>query len=286
MDERIDREDRAILAALDALETSRVDGPAAPAKGDEGALEREFHELLGLIPMELEPEPPSPEVKERLMASLPPRRNETRHGSGTAEIRPFRAPDKAPGRSLSSLLAVAASLTILALAFAAWLGVKISSQSTQLASVEQQLDAEIQARTVSDERLAEISEKLMTVTAPGIQVCLLRPTGDDPPQPAAKGTLFLSKEQRSWFLQARDLDPAPEGSAYVLWALDGEAASPLGVLTSDQARGGHGVQVAGDALPVGGGMTAVAVTLEQSRQTARPSGPMLLYGEQADMLNL
>ncbi len=71
MTEDLDREDRAVLTALARLIASGtgVPVPRAATEADEG-LVREYLEALGLLPYGLEPEAPSPAVKERILARV------------------------------------------------------------------------------------------------------------------------------------------------------------------------------------------------------------------------
>ncbi|MEM7481973.1 MAG: anti-sigma factor [Acidobacteriota bacterium] len=294
-DERIDREDRAILAAIEALESGRVSGPTfLPEESPEDrALEREYHELLGLIPEQIEPIEPSPEARERLMAALPkrsaagPGEARPKESAGrSAEVRPFRSAASATGstRRGAPPFAWAAGIALFALALAGWLAFQLADQSAQLARTEELLAQEVLARSIGDERLSEISQRLVSFTAPGTQVCLMYPTGEAPPQPEARGALFMSEVERAWYIQARDLEPAPDGMAYVLWALAEGDAMPLGRLAMDDDREAI-VQWAADALP-DYDMTGVAVTLEDPAALERPTGPVLLYGARADMFSL
>ena len=78
-------EDRTILAALEALETGGGE-PPAPGGDTEAAetLTRLYMEVLGLVPYELEPAAPRPEVKTRLLSAV--------SGDETQEMDPPPAP--------------------------------------------------------------------------------------------------------------------------------------------------------------------------------------------------
>ena len=71
MTEDLDREDRAVLTALARLMASGtgVPVPRAATEADEN-LVREYLETLGLLPYGLEPEAPSPAVKERILTRI------------------------------------------------------------------------------------------------------------------------------------------------------------------------------------------------------------------------
>jgi hypothetical protein len=71
VNQEITQEDQTILDAIEALERGYDPSAVAP-RGDETAemLARLYTEVLGLIPCELAPEAPSPDLKERLMAAV------------------------------------------------------------------------------------------------------------------------------------------------------------------------------------------------------------------------
>jgi Anti-sigma-K factor rskA, C-terminal len=71
MTEDLDRDDRAVLTAMARLLASGagVPVPRAAAEADE-TLIREYLEALGLLPYGLEPESPSPAIKERILARI------------------------------------------------------------------------------------------------------------------------------------------------------------------------------------------------------------------------
>jgi len=72
-------------------------------------------------------------------------------------------------------------------------------------------------------------------------------------------------------LLAANLPPAPEGKAYELWALGGDAPRPAGLFKADaDGRAAHKVEVAGQP-PRG-----FAVTLEPATGVPAPTGPIVL----------
>lgn len=64
-------EDLTILAAVESLELG-IDAPRGASGRDETAetLTRLYTEVLGLVPFELEPVAPAPEVRQRLLAAI------------------------------------------------------------------------------------------------------------------------------------------------------------------------------------------------------------------------
>ncbi len=285
MDDR-EREDRAVFEALAALAV--VDpaggGAAEPGAGEPdpaaaAAEARAYTEILGVLPRGLEPVAPSPEVRRRLMAAV-------RAGAGTL---PFRRPALAPATAGSAgpaaprwPLALAAALAALALGLAGWLGLRVAGQAATIAELTGALSAagersarleEANAELTSAR--AELSHRLALATSLGMVACPLKPMDDDHPE--VRGLLFMSPGGGPWLVSVHDLEPAPEGAAYVLWFLGGGEPRRAGVLAPGPDRA---AQMTAETMPGHEAMTGVALTLEPSPQAERPSGPMLLFGDQ------
>ena len=95
MSQETHQEDPTILAAVDSLEPGRSPfEPLPPGTRDETAetLARLYNEVLGLIPYELDPAAPRPEVKQRLMTAIA--------GEETQEVAELRAAPIAPPASI------------------------------------------------------------------------------------------------------------------------------------------------------------------------------------------
>jgi hypothetical protein len=187
------------------------------------------------------------------------------------------------------LLPLAAGIAVVAVTLAAWLGFLAAEQSRHIADLNRRLDeaTERSARLASDRseldsRARELSYQLALVSSPGVAVCPLRPMGASPPQPEAHGLLFLSPERGAWYLRIRHLDPDPDGGVYMLWFLRDDAPINGGVL---EPGPDHDVQLVDQHMPTGRWMNGVAITLERSATVARPSGPVVLFGdEKMDMI--
>jgi anti-sigma-K factor RskA len=87
----------------------------------------------------------------------------------------------------------------------------------------------------------------------------------------------MSPDGGPWLVSVHDLEPAPEGAVYVLWFLGRDQPRRAGVLAPGPDRA---AQMSAETMPGHEAMTGVAVTLETTPQTERPSGPMLLFGDQ------
>lgn len=266
-------EERAILNALEELEGDPAATPPRPA-ADLPAPERAYVELLGLLAYGLDPVAPSPELKQRVMEAA-----KAADGEPPRAVRPAPppvAPLRRPARPGSRWLPLAAALALVAIGVSVFLGYRSIEQSRRLADLNRRLD-EVMQRS---ERLAEVrhdlSWQLAMVTSPGIEVCPLRPQGEEPPQPRAHGLLFLSPERGAWYLRIRNLEPRPDG-VYTLWFLRDGAPINGGVLTPGPDLD---VELTNENMPSGPWMNGVAVTLESGPSVDRPTGPMLLFGDE------
>lgn len=290
-----DREERTILEALAALERGGpgAAGGAASAAGgvvDEEA--RAYIELFGALPRGLEPVAPSAGARERLLSAV---RTGAAGGAAAAGPLPFRRPEadsggpagarpaRSAGRSAPRwALPLAAALAALAFGLAGWLGLRVAEQESTIAELTRELSAAGEQsasleRANADLALLrdELSRRLALATSVGMVACPLKPMDDEHPE--AQGLLFMSPDGGPWLVSVHDLEPPPEGSSYVLWFLGRDRPHRVGVLAPGPDRA---VQISAETMPGHETMTGVAVTLEKTPQAERPSGPMLLYGEE------
>ncbi|MFP5287784.1 MAG: anti-sigma factor, partial [Thermoanaerobaculia bacterium] len=291
MSQETHREDDTILAALEALEAEA--GVPSGARGDETAetLTRLYTEALGLLPYELPPATPRPEVKARLLASL----------QGTAEAAPAPAPAPAPLPALAPVplrasqeisvpvprsavarrpsrwpLALAAALALLFMGLSIWLYTGLVQQNETIASLTRQVEdarrqaaqAVAQARE-SGSQLQEMRERFSLVTSPAVEVSPMRPVGEL--QPKARGILFVAADHQHWYLSLDGLQPADAGKVYTLWFEADRGAVNAGSFT---ARPGAPIELSSEHMPPG--TRGVVVTLEAGPQAAAPTGPEVL----------
>jgi Anti-sigma-K factor rskA len=293
-------EDLTILAAIESLE--RGTGSFRAPRGDESAetLARLYTEVLGLLPYELAPEEPSPEVRKRLLdaihgdetqpaavpmtAAVPPR--------STAEVRPLRpvlaAPPVAVRRRAPRRwpLALAAALCFLLLGLSAWLYLQLGEQRRTTARLQDELFAE---RSRAKEAAAEarrsqssdqdLRQTLALVTSRAVQVSSMRPAGAAPLQPGARGVLFVAADHQHWYLSLDGLQPAEPGKAYKLWFVANGGTVSAGSFT---ARPGAPVELSAETMP--GGTTSALVTLEDDPSASAPAGPEILRAEGAFLI--
>lgn len=293
-------EDQAILAVLDALD--RAPGDAVPLRGDETAetLARLYTEALGLIPLELPPAEPDPAVKSRLMAIVrgeepraaapepvpppvvapapapPPRPSgEVRMPAPVTPIPQPRRPAVRPSRWP---MALAATFALLFLGLSVWLYTGLVQQEETIARLTREMEAQRrradqaaaemeQART----RMGRMRENFAIVTSPAVEVSPMRPMGETPMQPNARGMLFVAADHQHWYLSLEGLEPAPRGQAYKLWFEADQGVVPAGSFTAEP---GVPIELSSKEMPEG--TKGVMVTLEPDPQAAIPTGPEVL----------
>jgi len=282
-------EDRTILAALEAGGEPPTPGEATEA--DE-TLARLYTEVLGLVPYELEPAAPRPEIKSRLLSIV--RGDETLPGDETQEMEPRPAPAAVPapvrpvpvpsrempvarGMAMSARrrsvwpTALAAAL-LLALGLCGWLFLRQARMEETIARLETELATERREAEQSVAGMQAAMERMRVnfalVTAPAVKVSPLRPVD---PQSQARGILFVAADNQHWYLAVHDLPPAPPGRDYQLWWEAAEGTFSGGVF--DPADG-EKVELYSETMPAG--TRDVMITLEPARGGSKPSGPEVL----------
>lgn len=304
-------EDLTILAALESLERWS-DSPGGVSRPDEisesDTLTRLYTEVLGLMPFELDPVAPSPEVHTRLMSLI--QGDETQPAPELARTaapvaapvaaaavpapavpsRPSQAPSQevraqrpvqgpVPRRKRSQWpLALAATLAFLLLGLSAWLYLQLGAQRQTIAQLEEQLDTEraraeqavAEARRIAAARL-DLQEKFALVTSPAVEVSPMRAVGEPPLQPHARGILFVAADHQHWYMALDGLRPATGGQAYKLWFLADQGPVSAGSFT---AQPGAPIELSSKHMPAG--TKGVLVTLEEDPKAPVPTGPEIL----------
>lgn len=296
-------EDRTILAALESLETGGGE-PPAPGEATEAAetLTRLYTEVLGLVPYELEPAAPRPEVKARLLSAI--RGDETLPGDETQEMDPRPAPVPPPvpppssparpvpvpvpmtsrevpvarGMAMSARrrsvwpMALAATLILALGALSGWLFLRQARMEETIASLERALQTQRQEAEQSVAGMQAAMERMRVnfslVTAPAVKVSPLRPVD---PQSQARGILFVAADSQHWYLAVHDLPPAAPGRDYQLWWVAEEGTFSGGVF---DPGAGEKVELYSETMPAG--TRDVLITLEPERGGPRPTGPEVL----------
>ncbi len=283
-------EDRTILAALEEPET----GAGEATEADE-TLARLYTEVLGLIPYELEPAAPRPEVKARLLSVI--RGDETLPGDETQEMEPRLAPPvvsapvrpvipprempAARGMAMSARrrsvwpMALAASLLLALSGLCGWLFLRQARMEETIASLEAALATERRQAEQSVAGMQAAMERMrvnfMLVTAPAVKASPLRPVD---PQSQARGILFVAADNQHWYLAVHELPPAPPGRDYQLWWEAAEGTFSGGVFDTGD---GEKVELYSETMPVG--TRDVVITLEPARGGSKPTGPEILRAD-------
>ena len=111
-------------------------------------------------------------------------------------------------------------VTALLLGLSTWQFFKIEHQNEMIASISRQLSAQddqINSLDAMRMQLASTTGKLALITAPGVEICALRPAGIEPMYPAARGVLYVAQDHQHWYLAMDGLVPRPTGESYQLW---------------------------------------------------------------------
>lgn len=280
-------EDRVILKVLQIWESADLTFGRRPGETLDEASEtllRLYTELGGLLPYGVEPVEPSAELRKRILAAVSGEETQPVPGIPPREepkVVHFRRPEPAevrPPKTSRWFMAVAALLAISLSAVSGWLYLRLEEQERTIIALQEELrQASARQEELARVRLDmdEISRNFAVFTSPGVEVCPLRPAGDAPPQPRARGVLYVSPDRTRWYVRIQGLEPEAPGQDYQLWFFVNETPTSAGVFTVAQDGG---VQIMSDQIPAN--MTAVAVTLEPMGGASRPTGQMVLYGDE------
>jgi len=243
------------LAALDALDGADRDdferhllSGCARCEQARAAWRRD----LTLLGRATAPAAPDPGIARRLRGAI-----------AGAETPPLAA----RRRPLSTWLAVAASLALLAIGADDFLRRRAllgaARENALLAERERQAEASLAEKTLRARFLED----------PDVQAILLTGMG---PQPGARGKVIYSPKARRALFVSAGLEPLSADRQYELWFLAG--GKPIAAGTFDARRGVPSIFESG---PVPEGILAVekfAVTIEPRGGTLQPTGPMILAG--------
>lgn len=279
-----EREDEILERVLEWVEGGGFAPPPDDLQPEERAIWREYAELAGLLAQGLDPVAPRVAARARLseaVAGIADGGGADPFAAtpGSAPL-PFRAgPERSRPRGLRLL---AAALAVVALGLAALAGWAIRDsrqQEARVAQLDQALaDARQQAAGLED-AVHELTRVRRVLTAAGLRTCPLRPHGESPAQPVARGAVYFDQQGRRWVLTARDLEPCDKGSQYALWFIvDGRPV----VGRTFHVQAGRPVTLAAEDMPVGA--TAIMLTLERDPQATEPKGPAILYGEESEKM--
>jgi hypothetical protein len=297
----------ALEKGLQDLEGS-VRPAAGPDEDDDATLARLYTEVMGLMPYELEPVAPSAGAKARLMTLI--QGDETQPAAtvaaGIANVagaEPPRAPAprvtprptqefalpavprrssagaaSRPARASRWPLALAAVLTLALLGLSFWLYSQVGEQLLTIAVLQHELSRErarsdaavAQARQLQAASL-DMRQKFALVTSPAVLVGAMRPMGQPPLQPTARGVLFVASDHQHWYMELQGLEPLATGKTYKLWFVADAGAVAAG---SFSAQPGAPIELSSQHMPAG--TKGVLVTLENDPRSTAPTGPEIL----------
>ncbi len=278
--DRMADDDRAARVVERLFASLEEGGAPPPASEDpaEQALLREYTEVLGLLAWSSRPQAPSPAVAESIRREIA--------GEQVAERVPPR-PMRPPARRLESpppssprwLAALAAVLALAVLGLSGSLVRLAGEQERALADLGSRLERtteRLDQWSGAADRLVALEERLALVTGPAVEVCALRPTDEATGRAAAaRGVLYVADDHQRWYLALEGLPAAPEGAVYHVWFLAGGRAVSAGDLELRAGRGDLMAHTMPDAVQ------AVFVTVESASDLLAPSGPRVLYGDEA-----
>lgn len=300
----------AVLDALGSGAPDSGEIPVLRSDETAETLARLYTEALGLIPYEFDPVAPRPEVKDRLMAAVTGEgaAASTTAVGATGEravvreappgpvavpapvvpLRPSQevrvqrtapSPVIQPRRPSRWPLAIAATVAFLALGLSGLLfygllqqGRKIEQLTREKNAAEARAQQAAAAAGETDRaEMVRMRENLALMTSPAVEVSPMRPMGEPPLQPNARGVLYVKADHQHWYLALEGLEPAPQGKAYKLWFDADQGPVSGGAFT---AQPGAPVELGSKQMPAG--TKAVMVTLEDDPQAATPQGPEIL----------
>lgn len=318
MNGELSQEDQTILAAFGSLENGEDRVPGIPA-GSEASEAREtlarlYTEVMGLVPYELAPAAPSPDLKARLMARVagaasvgaespaaaapaPVDTDETQEVEPRPDPRPpvpisrpaqpsqpaqeLRPPvgrvAMVPERRSLWPFGLAAALVVLLGGLAGWLGMRNLEQQQTIAQLEGDLAEARQEAKQSTEAKASFErmrENFALVTTPAVTVMPLRP--------AAAGEVQMPENARGLLYVAPDhqhwylaVHGLPPATEGRTYQLWWDAE---GVMVSggtfDPQQAGEKVELSSKTMPAN--TRDVVVTLEPDGGATAPSGPEVL----------
>lgn len=253
-------EDRLLLEALDEV-------AAGGSVEERESARREVEAVLALLPYGLEPVDAPEGLRSRILDAV----DGAAAGATATAARPWIRPAQAAPPAWP--LRLAAGLGIVLLGVSAWLVTEVNRHQATIARL-----SEAQAREavpVVDPATLEARDTLALITAPGTEICALKPTGEEETTPEASGVLYVAADHQHWYLTLRGLEPAPRDRTYQLWFHSEDGPVSAGTF---RVESGRAVELGSETMPQG--TRAVAVTLEGPGGSPAPSGPRVLWGDE------
>ena len=296
MSEELTSEDRALLAALAALDAEPGAAVAPAQAAEEETLGRLYREALGLIAYALEPAPPPPAAKRRLMALVAAA---PAAAAATAALPASLAKPARPGRRSHAArpaspaspsrwpLSLAAALILALLGVCGWLYRGLAEKGDAVARLAAERNSAMRHAGEAEARLRQLDDQVgslrasvAVVTSPAVEVCTLRavaqagaPTVDPS---AARGMLFVAADHQHWYMSVRGLRPAGTGRVYQLWFVADRGPVSGGTFAANREASS---ELSSEHMPAG--TRGVRITLEHSPGAPAPNGPDVLRNADA-----
>lgn len=293
----LSRDEERILEVVETPEAALEPAPESTAStgsndGDEASetLARLYTELLGLLPLELPPVTPRPEIKQRILAAIQageapteipsPRAAEPREPrGGTVLPWPVQAPP--PVRPARWPLALAAALALAFLGSGAFFYSLWSRQNQEIGRLRGELNASLVRLRNAERgqadgaaalaRLRQLEEQIGIVSSPDVARAKLLPL-EGSGLAGASGNLYVMADHQHWYLSVHGLKTPESGKHYRLWFVNDKGEPyDAGVL---HARSNAPSELVDAKMPAGP-LTAV-ITLEPDPGFPTPQGPPVL----------
>jgi hypothetical protein len=273
-----ENEERAILAVLEKLE--REARAAADDEQEELRLEREYTEVLGLLPYENEPVPPSAALRSRLLEAV---RAEAAIVPIAVQAAPVAPAGSHRERPIASRLA-AAAMVVAALGLAglggylaaSWQGERARAAAVEAALAQYASEAD---SSPAQREMEALEARFSLVTTPGVEICRLEPRSGGLGERKAQGHLYIAPDHEHWLLTVHGLDPCRGQQAYHVWFVTDDGPVSGGFF---HVAAGRPSELGSEQMP--SGIREVIVTLEPSESSAQPTGPTVLYGDEPEMV--
>lgn len=249
----------AALGVLDGEDRTSFEGHLPHCPACQAEL-RDHKSVAARIPLGLGDAPPSPSVRERVLAA-----------AGKPE------PAARPGGALMGWLATAAAIA-LGVAFLVTRAQRDDARREAQDARGQAAAREAEVRQASDElltlrpRLAEAEALRDLLAQPESRTVSLAGLAE---APGARGRVVWNPASREAVLLASGLQPAAAGKAYEVWVIAQGAPAPAGVFQVD-ASGKAVVRL--PVIEETARVKTFAVTVEPAVGTPAPTGPMVLAG--------
>ncbi|HSP95589.1 MAG TPA: anti-sigma factor [Thermoanaerobaculia bacterium] len=247
------------LAALQALGLPLGEETAEFARHlDEGCplceeLLSEFRDAAGALSVGVPPLQPRPELRAKILGSLPGSR--------------FERAAAAPSASRAAWWLAAAAAVLFVIA--AWDDARLRRQREDLRSQTAQLSTQLSS---AQAEAARRDLRVRVLESEDVRILFL---GGKDPQPSARAKVFWSEKAKTGVILAGNLAPLPPDRQYELWVFAEGKPVAAGVFDADAS---------GRALFESKALTGLAaaqnfaVTIEPRGGVPQPTGPIVLVG--------